>query len=369
MKIELEKLKNELTIAQTKYHQRLSDYEAKLEQLHLQAKKIQEEQDEKEINLVNATAEWLHIKTKLESSVMSPKQKVKLNVGGKHFETTIGTLTKYSDGTTSYFKALFSRQWQLEKDPKDDSIFIDRDGVLFDYILQYFRTGQLSIDDKDSTLRQDLTIEAEFYKIQTLINLIKGNDTSRQHSNFEQRKLYSDTKILSYEYQQHLNKLYGSDNQRWQLIYRASRDGFTAKHFHKLCDDYGPTMTVIRSQNGCIFGGFTTVPWSSSHQDKTDASAFIFTLANPHGIKPTKYSILEQAVRFAIAHKRTNGPIFGSVNNGRSDIYLHSPFNTHGSRIYFPNTYNDTTGKHKFTFTGDSNFHCEDVEVFLLISH
>ncbi len=265
MRMEIEQLKNEFIMAQTKYHQRVSDYETKFEQSHCQAEKVQQEQNEKETNLLNATAEWRDIKTRLESSVMSPNERVKLNIGGKYFETTIETLTKQSEETTTYFKALFSRQWQLEKDPKDETIFIDRSGDFFAYILNYLRTGQLIIDNSDLTFRRNLTIEAEFYKIESLVNLLKINDTKPQNHSPEQRKFYSNTIILSFEHQEHLNRLYGINNQRWHLIYRASRDGFTAEHFHRRCDGYGPIMTVIRSLNGFIFGGFTTVPWTSSH--------------------------------------------------------------------------------------------------------
>jgi hypothetical protein len=127
-------------------------------------------------------------------------------------------------------------------------------------------------------------------------------------------------------------------------------------------------MTVIRSLNGFIFGGFTTVPWTSNPQDKSDEHAFLFTLKNPHGIKPTKYPISEQSVQFAVSHRKTNGPTFGSVNNRGSDIHLQGPFNTVTSRIFFPHTYKDTTSKRCLTFTGDSYFSCEDVEIFLLIS-
>jgi len=72
---------------------------------------------------------------------MSSKEKIKLNVGGEYFQTTIDTLIKTNEKTISYFQSLFSQQWKLEMDPKDGSIFIDRDGILFGYILQYFRTG------------------------------------------------------------------------------------------------------------------------------------------------------------------------------------------------------------------------------------
>ena len=229
MKMVLEQLRNELTVAQTKYYQRLSDYEAKFEQLHSQTEKVQKEQEEKEANLLNSIAEWREVKTKLESSVILPNQKVKLNVGGRYFETTMETLTKHSEGIASYFKTLFSRQWQLEKDPKDESIFIDRSGDFFHYILQYLRTGQLIIDVNDVTLRRNLTIEAEFYKINNLVSLLKMNNPPPQNPNTEQRQLYPNSRILTPERQEQLNKLYGIENQRWNLIYNASRDGFTAE--------------------------------------------------------------------------------------------------------------------------------------------
>jgi hypothetical protein len=173
IKVDSDRLKNELLTAKSKYEQHLSEYELKLEQIYNQSEQIHQEQNAKEANLRNATSEWLDIKSKLESSVMSPTQKVVLNVGGVYFETTIGTLTNDNDKTMSYFRSLFSRQWKLEKDSKDESIFIDRDGILFRYILQYFRTGQVAIDFDNALLRRDLMTEAEFYKINSLVQLLK----------------------------------------------------------------------------------------------------------------------------------------------------------------------------------------------------
>jgi hypothetical protein len=369
MKVDLEKTKTELSIAQEKYHQRFSDYTVKLEQLHLQTQKTHQEQQEKEINLTNATAEWLDIKTKLESSVKSSKQKVKLNVGGVFFETTIETLTKYSEGTTSYFKVLFSRQWELEKDPKDESIFIDRDGYLFGYILQYCRTGKIAIEPNCGLLRRDLIIEAQFYIIDSLVDLLNINQSKKENNiksdlQSDLKNLYSDTKILSLHDQIELNKLNGCDNQQWQLIYRASRDGYTAKAFHRFCDSRFPTICVIRSKDGYVFGGYTTVPWGSTNENKSDTSAFLFTLKNPHNIKPTKYSVCERKARFAIGHNPNEGPTFGSVQHGGVDLFLQSPFNVTGSRTFFPQTYEDTTQKGRFTFTGDPYFSCNDIEIF-----
>ena len=46
-----------------------------------------------------------------------------------------------------------------------------------------------------------------------------------------------------------------------RLLYRASRDGWTASDFHSCCDNKGPTLTVIRSEN-YIFGGYTEQEWT-----------------------------------------------------------------------------------------------------------
>ncbi len=282
------------------------------------------------------------------------------------------TLTKHSEETITYFKALLSRQWQLEKDPKDESIFIDRDGDLFEYILQYLRTDNTPIDLDDNLLRRDLIVESQFYKLDTLVNLLNSASTRKERipqvaSSSDSKKLYRDTKILSVNSQIELNKLSGYDNQQWQLIYRASRDGYTAKVFHQSCDGCFPTMCVIRSKNGFIFGGFTSVPWSSINQDIWDTSAFLFTLKNPHGIKPTKYPIFERAVEFALDHNLNKGPTFGSVRYGGEDLTLRSPFNGYENRTSFPHSYQDRTDKGHLTFTGEPYFTCDDVEIFTLI--
>lgn len=59
---------------------------------------------------------------------------VKLNIGGTRYETSVATLAK--DGE-SMLAAMFSGLYGLSPDPEDGSIFIDRDGTHFRYILKY----------------------------------------------------------------------------------------------------------------------------------------------------------------------------------------------------------------------------------------
>jgi BTB/POZ domain-containing protein KCTD9 len=61
---------------------------------------------------------------------------VLLNVGGKRYETTVGTLTKQND---SMLAVMFSGRHRIVKEGKDGSVFIDRDGTHFRYILKYVR--------------------------------------------------------------------------------------------------------------------------------------------------------------------------------------------------------------------------------------
>ena len=66
-----------------------------------------------------------------------------------------------------------------------------------------------------------------------------------------------------------LSKHQSSQIERWlledgvsgdlELLYRGSRDGWKASDFHAKCDNKGATITVIRSTDGFIFGGFADV--------------------------------------------------------------------------------------------------------------
>lgn len=39
------------------------------------------------------------------------------------------------------------------------------------------------------------------------------------------------------------------DRFQIKLLMRGTEDGFTAEKFHRLCDNMGPTLTVIKSDN------------------------------------------------------------------------------------------------------------------------
>ncbi len=69
-----------------------------------------------------------------------------------------------------------------------------------------------------------------------------------------------DTQLVNQQYDDKLREWVG--DYRWKLLYRASEHDYTNESFHEYCDDKGPTLIVIKSSGGWIFGGYTTQSWS-----------------------------------------------------------------------------------------------------------
>lgn len=93
---------------------------------------------------------------------------VRLSVGGVLYTTTKATLSRYPN---SMLGAMFNGSMPTSQD-ENGYYFIDRDGALFGYILNFLRSSQLALPSNFQYIDQ-LAIEADFFQIQPLINLIK----------------------------------------------------------------------------------------------------------------------------------------------------------------------------------------------------
>ena len=186
------------------------------------------------------------------------KSTVKLNVGGQHFTTTVQTLTK---DPNSMLAAMFSGRFDM-KPSEDGSFFIDRDGTHFRFILNFLRTGKLTLPE-GATFTKELEEEAEFYQIQGLIDALRSAKLTAKVC-MPDEPFRESTILTNVEYRKILKGwlsevLVGE----WRLLFRASRDGFAASAFHSKCDNKGPTITVVKSDAN-IFGGFTEKPWTNA---------------------------------------------------------------------------------------------------------
>lgn len=162
-----------------------------------------------------------------------------------------------------------------------------------------------------------------------------------------------------------MNEWIGNHEQKWKLLYKATRDGFESAQLHRCCDNSGPTITVVESNNGgYLLGGYTSVSWHSSGIFIEDHNnPFLFTLTNPCGIEPTKYSAVLE--KYAIYAHRDYGPTFG----GGHDLFVanSSDKNRHSS-ANFPHSYHDTTARGSMTFTGGNHFQPSEIEVYRLLN-
>ena len=146
------------------------------------------------------------------------------------------------------------------------------------------------------------------------------------------------------------------------MLFRGSRDGWSYQIIHAKIDNQGPTITIIKTRKGRIFGGFASVSWDGSGTGKADSNAFLFSvdlaMKNPVNLSSQSKPIY--------CHPHT-GPYFGSskvfcvrsdANTGTTssfnvnDIFKDLPKAANGNCMYID---------------GDADFQISEVEVFRVI--
>ena len=113
------------------------------------------------------------------------------------------------------------------------------------------KDAQLKMKQLDSLIFNDRKIYFENNSEKFLIGDIKFENIAKMF-----RKI--DSLILSDQQEPSLLSLTGFESKKFDLLWRGSRHGFGTKKFHSLCDNKGPTLTVIKSTTGYIFGGYTS---------------------------------------------------------------------------------------------------------------
>ena len=155
---------------------------------------------------------------------------------------------------------------------------------------------------------------------------------------------------------------------KMELLYRGTRDGSKSDIFHNKCDNQGPTLCLYKNEKGHIFGGYSSISWTSDNQGyKSAPGSFIFTLSNIHGTEPTKFPNINTS--YSVYHYSSRGPSFGYG----CEIYIYEDFINTNSYSNFPNAYQDVLNKGKSVFTGDLNnsnyyFKVKDIEVFKIFN-
>ncbi|XP_028316350.1 BTB/POZ domain-containing protein KCTD16a isoform X2 [Gouania willdenowi] len=135
-----------------------------------------------------------------KDSVQSPPSDViELNVGGQVYYTRYATLTSFPN---SFLGKLFSNKKGSSNDLSRDlrgRYFIDRDGFLFRYVLDYLRDKQVVLPDHFPE-RGRLKREAEYFQLPELVKLLSSEESKLisddlYHSDFDDASQGSDQRF------------------------------------------------------------------------------------------------------------------------------------------------------------------------------
>ena len=263
---------------------------------------------------------------------------------------------------------IFKNEKNHIKEMKDNVLIIsihilNLDKTFRDKDLELFKKSQNTNIIIEHLCQQILELKENNIKLQKELKEVK-----EKVSNLEEKIKYKlsflDSQIIQEKYDydfiiQRLKKVNVNKNDHHineikkivlKLLYRASKDGDSAKDFHLKCDNYKNTLIIIKTKKGLRFGGFTCESWEGKG-DKKDENAFCFSL--------DKNKIYNWAKgKSSIFVSPENGPAFGNCIFEIKDQFFEMGGSC--SEDYF---YNNQEKQCEIN-NGEEEFDIEDIEVF-----
>ena len=153
----------------------------------------------------------------------------------------------------------------------------------------------------------------------------------------------------------------------FKLLYRKSDDGTSASDFHKKCDGISKTISIIKSNTGYKFGGYSESKWTSNAFTwvYNDFNSFVFSLDlmaiyNSTTTPNEKYHLgtysAPQFWAFTLSDDTDDDPSYFKPYGESLQIIYHD---VNGHFAGFPSHY-EING-------GNSYFYPQEVEVFQII--
>jgi hypothetical protein len=243
-------------------------------------------------------------KNKIESDVFDHFQEIRFQVDEhrEELKKRIDDIALAMIDETNKFQEKYLKELKESFSSFDDSQSLENQlheieetfrnpNLLIEKIKEMQQTQEESLDDIQLMLNEMNRVKANLMATNEFKpNLSSFNQVEGTSSLFGSIKLSGYSKVNSFkgqiltDEQQCLGLIKlceFSPNDKWSLLYRATRDGFEPNDFHSKCDNKSNTLTIVKAkESGFIFGGFTSVEWDGSDRYKSDLNAFIFSLTN-----------------------------------------------------------------------------------------
>jgi len=153
-----------------------------------------------------------------------------------------------------------------------------------------------------------------------------------------------------------------------QLLYRASRDGWGADAFLLKCKGKVNTITVIKSTEGNVFGGYLDSSWKKSERIVSSHAFLFFLKHNEQLTSSKKMSVKDSGYFAAFISSQTYG--FGVSKGIGFDLNISSNANlSASSSTKFGNNYENLSNHSDPTHSNGfiRYFQAVEIEVFELI--
>jgi hypothetical protein len=155
---------------QEELHSFIHDWQENMKVFSERATKLEQSLQEQAEEMENAKVRYVELQTKMNQARKNLKDKIRLNIGGTVFVTSLDTMTLEKN---TFFSAMFSEEFHQQPDD-DGEYYVDRDPTYFRIILNHLRGVDIKkalsgLNQWEKSLVQQ---EVEFYQIESMKLLV-----------------------------------------------------------------------------------------------------------------------------------------------------------------------------------------------------
>ena len=147
--------------------------------------------------------------------------------------------------------------------------------------------------ENENSTRKILSYVSKMNKNQKEINTLLNQSMTNLQINFEKEKCnikYEEYKFGPKSILWNISNILNENDAlliiswlpkkplKFNLLFDTKRDGDNSSTFHDKCDGKCPTLIVIKSSIGYVFGGYVTSPWNANNSNINAPNSFIFSL-------------------------------------------------------------------------------------------